>query len=395
MLESVKFIHRWLGLLSGLVVFIVSITGACPVFEEDIILWGKRHAFVEPKETPFISPDILLDSAKAHVSRELPATSVWYGTPDRSARITFTDNQNHVTTEIFLNPYTGEYLEKEITTEEDHHAGFFHFMEEGHIHLWLPEEVGRPIVGYSTVIFVIILLTGLVWWYPKKWTKGTKRKSFSIKWKARIKRLTIDLHNVPGFYILLLALVLAITGLYFSFPIIGKITYWMASAGKEQIQVQFPSSDTTSVVHKTTDEMLLHIWNQHYVSPDSSPLKQFFISIPTAPAATWIVALNKHKISSHTVDLRFYERYSGQELFKRDKETGEVLQQDIAYRSMLYHYNIHLGRIGGRFTQWLMFAVSLLCASLPVTGFMIWYQRRWGKKKPIKRAKLKVKDKLA
>ncbi len=199
------------------------------------------------------------------------------------------------------------------------------------------------------------------------------------------KDLPIDLHNVPGFYTMLIALILAITGLYFSFPIIGKMTYWMASGGKEPVQVQFPSSDTTSVMNKTTEEMLLHIWNRHYVPSDPSSLKQIFINIPSGAAAPWIVALNEHKISSHTVDLRFYDRYSGQELFKRNKETGEILHHDITYRSMLYHYNIHLGRIVGRFTQWLMFVVSLVCASLPITGFLIWYQRRWGKKKPVKR----------
>ncbi|RZF58850.1 PepSY-associated TM helix domain-containing protein [Sphingobacterium corticibacterium] len=381
MLGYVKFIHRWLGLLSGLVVFIVGVTGACLVFEVDILLWGKSHVFVEPQKDVFISPDIILDSAKAHLSTEIPAASIWYGTPDRSARVTFSDSQNQEKTEVFINPYTAAYMGSEVTNEEDHHAGFFHFMEEGHIHLWLPEEIGRPIVGYGTVVFVIILLTGIIWWYPKKWTKGTVRKSFFIKWNARVKRFTIDLHNVPGFYTMLVALVLAITGLYFSFPVIGKITYWMASGGEEQIQVQFPSSDTTSIGNKTTEEMLQHIWNRHYTPSEPSSLKQIFISIPSGSATPWIVALNAHKISSHTVDLRFYDKYTGHELFKRNKETGEILHRDIAYRSMLYHYNIHLGRVGGRFTQWLMFAVSLVCASLPITGFMIWYQRRWGKKK--------------
>lgn len=379
MLESVKFIHRWLGLLSGLVVLIVSLTGACLVFEEDITLWNKPYAFVEPSVGSFLSPSRLVHAAEATIPDGMSPTGIWYGTSDRSAVVKFTDNQRHTHADVYLNPYKATVITIDEQHEEDHSDGFFHFMEEGHVHLWLPESIGRPIVGYSTLAFVVILITGLIWWYPAKWNKGTTRKSFLIKWNARFKRLTIDLHNVPGFYTLLLALALAVTGLYFSFGWVGKLTYWFATGGKAPIAVQFPVSDTTHI-QKTRSEVLEAIWQRHQLSPQH-PWKQLFISFPSAPTATWIIAENVHKTSSHAVDLRFYDRYSGAELFKRDSKTGEILPWDAAYRSMLYHYNIHLGRIGGKTTQWIAFLACLVCASLPVTGFMIWYNRKWGKKK--------------
>jgi len=46
------------------------------------------------------------------------------------------------------------------------------------------------------------------------------------------------------------------------------------------------------------------------------------------------------------------------------------------------NYDIHVGSIFGLPTKIIAFIVSLLCASLPVTGFMIWYGRN--KKKKVK-----------
>lgn len=380
MLEYIKFIHRWLGLISGLVVLIVSLTGACLVFEEDFTLWGKNHAFIAPRQQAFQSPATLLQAAAAEAPGGMSAASIWYGTAKRSAIVKFNDQENHSHAEVYINPYNAEVIAIDEEDQDEHEAGFFHFMEEGHIHLWLPEEIGRPIVGYSTLAFTIILLTGLIWWYPKKWNKGTARKSFLIKWGARFKRLTIDLHNVPGFYVLLIALTLAITGLYFSFGWVGKLTYWFASGGKPPIAVQFPMSDTSSNNQKTKDELLNNIW-QRYAGDQEREWQQLIINIPSVPTATWLVAENTYKTSSHAVNLHFYDQYSGEELFKRNADTGDIIATDIAYRSMLYHYNLHLGRIGGATTQWIAFLACLVCASLPLTGFLIWYNRNWGKKK--------------
>jgi len=48
------------------------------------------------------------------------------------------------------------------------------------------------------------------------------------------------------------------------------------------------------------------------------------------------------------------------------------------------NYDIHVGAILGLPTKIIAFIVSLICASLPVTGFMIWWGRR--KKKTVKTA---------
>jgi len=44
------------------------------------------------------------------------------------------------------------------------------------------------------------------------------------------------------------------------------------------------------------------------------------------------------------------------------------------------NFDLHLGFFMGLPGKILAFLASLICASLPVTGFLIWYNRKWGKR---------------
>ena len=47
---------------------------------------------------------------------------------------------------------------------------------------------------------------------------------------------------------------------------------------------------------------------------------------------------------------------------------------------------LHVGQIGGLTTKIIAFLASLICASLPITGFIIW----WGKRKKSRSKKVKA-----
>lgn len=50
---------------------------------------------------------------------------------------------------------------------------------------------------------------------------------------------------------------------------------------------------------------------------------------------------------------------------------------------MQLNYDLHVGSIGGIWTKIIAFLVCIILASLPVTGFIIW----WGKKKKGKKSR--------
>src|SRR5690606_37931762 len=95
---------------------------------------------------------------------------------------------------------------------------FFQLTLELHMNLWLGKTYGYPIVSYATLIFVVMLLSGIILWWPRSSKRKALRRAFWLNTKAKRKRFNYDLHNILGFYSFFVALIFGITGLLFSFP---------------------------------------------------------------------------------------------------------------------------------------------------------------------------------
>lgn len=292
-----------------------------------------------------------------------------------------------------LHPYTGEYLgeQKEDTSSEallrKNLNSFFAWTLSGHRFLWLPRDIGRPIVNYGTLLFSITLITGLIWWYPKKWTKSTRDKSFKVKWKAGWKRVNLDLHNVIGFYSMLLVLLLAITGMYYGITWVNRALYWSTNWGNSLAERSSVVSDTTKAAwrdafHPTFDAQINDILTQ-YKDPH-----YLMITYPDTAQSEGTISV----YIRNDMDRQFNNRY-----YSFDKYSGAFLPNSISLFNKDYYeltagekfrrlnYDIHVGSIWGFPSKVLAFFLTLIAGSLPITGFIIWYNRKWGKKKVIKK----------
>ncbi|MBP5857323.1 PepSY domain-containing protein [Marivibrio halodurans] len=74
---------------------------------------------------------------------------------------------------------------------------------------------GRPVIGWLGVGMVILGISGLVIWWPKR---GQWRQALTIKRGARGLRLHRDLHGAVGFWSLIVFMVVSVTGVYIAFP---------------------------------------------------------------------------------------------------------------------------------------------------------------------------------
>ncbi len=98
-------VHLWLGLISGIVVFIMAITGCIFVFQDEIkdVVFDWRH--IEPQNKSFVAPSIILDNVQKRF-KDSEANMVVYQNKIRPATVSvILDNISY---DIFLNPYTGE-----------------------------------------------------------------------------------------------------------------------------------------------------------------------------------------------------------------------------------------------------------------------------------------------
>ena len=383
------WLHLWLGLTSGIVVFIVSLTGCFYAFQQEIKDAMEPWRFVEAREQAYVPPSQLLDTAKVHMPHLQP-TGLTYSNREGAAAVGyhFSEDGKEKFSVIFMNPYTGEMLKK-MQTEGSGEFDFFSFILDGHRALWLPYEIGRPIVGVATLIFLVLLVSGLIMWWPKKWNSSAYKKSFKIKWNGSFKRVNYDLHNVLGFYTLVLAFVLGVTGLVWSFQWFADSLYFATSGGGTLPEHNHPHSDLSQAALVENDSLsaLDQAW---YKVRAQEPDAQGFYMTPYPPDpddAIEVIAYQDHG-SWYDRNEYFFDQYT----LERYRVEGDVYQEaKFADQLVMLNYDIHVGAVWGLPGKILAFLVSLVTASLPVTGFLVW----WNKKKKGKKKGKKIKKKMA
>lgn len=378
--KATSVIHLWLGLITGIIVFIEGITGCLFVFQKEIqdIVYADTFFVQPPLKTTTLPYSILLKNAGQALGKDKPINysttfkdpeMAWefmsYKAGDEKAigyfsTITFYES-------VFINPYTGK-----ITGHYDYKYNFFNIVKYLHWSLLLNSVYGQPVVGYSTLIFVMMLLTGMILWWPKKWSKTNINKSFKVKWNAGFKRINYDLHNVSGFYAMLIVLILALTGMVFALPWFKNTVYEVVSGSSTPPNIKYEKSVLLPPAANATDKafstakMLLPGAKRLSIAPAG-----------TKEAVIFISGITGEETFYHSDVLQF-DQYSGKLLNRRNYE-----EQNAGEKLAAMNYDIHVGAILGLPGKIIAFFASLVAAGLPVTGFMIWLNRKKKKKKKL------------
>lgn len=379
-----NWLHLWLGLISGIIVFIVCLTGCIWVFNEEITSILEPNTIIEKQNKPILLPSQLSKiAADLYPDKKISYVIYQQG---KAANMLVGGRRSEGAT-LKVNPYTGEVISN--TKRKEGEVDFFRFILNGHRFLWLPNEIGRPIVNYGTLIFVVLLITGLIWWWPKKWTKKTREKSFKIKWNASFKRVNLDLHNVLGFYSLLLLLVIALTGMVWGIKWYSEGLYWVTSGGQSLGEFNRLQSDSLQAgkfysPEQAIDKAFTKVIAEnpksegfYYTFPDTSKAKST-INITVYPTSGQFYNNKSYQFDQHTV-----------QQLKGNHPVYDTEYEKAGFGGKLrkMNYDIHVGSILGFPGKVLAFLSSLIGASLPITGFLVWWGRKFGKKKGKKQKK--------
>lgn len=374
------WLHLWLGWITGLIMLVVCLTACIWVFQDEITGLTEPETKVTPQSLPVIPPSALITIADSMY----PGKKLSYATYQQGRAIYLALGEGRSGNTILrLNPYDGKVVS--VKERKKGETDFFRFILNGHRFLWLPYEIGRPIVNYGTMIYVIILITGVVLWWPKKWNKTTKEQSFKIKWKASFKRVNYDLHNVLGFYSLLILTAIALTGMVYGIEWYSKGLYWATSGGKTLPEFKRMSSDSLQAGKFYTSRQAMDLaWNK--VVGQHPEAEGFYYSFPDTakPASTigitiYPTAGKYYNNRSFTFDQHTLVQLPGNKVYEtrfEDAALGDKIRR--------MNFDIHVGSILGLPGKILAFFAALIGASLPVTGVIIWLGKRKKKKKPSK-----------
>ena len=362
-------LHLWLGIISGLVVFIVALTGSLLVFEEELepVINSSFHVVKVNESKSRLSLDSLTDIVTARFPANKISRIIIEPEDERAIVVGLKNGKkDRDILSAAINPYTGEITGSRI--EED---TFFEVVIRLHRYLCMG-ETGKLITGISCIMFLIIMITGLVLWWPNR--KNQKQR-FRIKWDASFKRLNWDLHAVFGFYVLPFVFLIALTGLVWSYKWVNKLIY-LAFDGKPQQKREVPMNVMLIKNSKTHYEQIWQETNRQL--PNHGKI---LISIPENDSLSITVTkVDNEAAIANIVSSLYFDKNSGKlvsKLLYKDETTG--------FKARRVVFPVHTGSLLGWPTKIIAFIVALITASLPITGFMIWFMRKFkNKKKAVK-----------
>ncbi|WP_267403808.1 MULTISPECIES: PepSY-associated TM helix domain-containing protein [unclassified Chryseobacterium] len=374
-------LHLWFGLSVGLIVFIVSLTGTMYVFMDEIQGALRKEAIWVKPETITQQPltiEVLKEKISLEVNEKFPISTVEIPlNKNKSYEFVYLERDKKgwnyfqeikIYKAVYVNQYTGEVLG--IYNEK---YDLFPILKSIHWSLLLKADWGKYVVGIPVVLFIILLITGIVLWWPINKKARKSRLTFDWKNVKTWKRKNYDLHNILGFYASFIALIMSLSGIYFAYPWVKNV-FNVTLSGSLELPKDKEIKSPDSLLAKNPsvyDLTALEIKKQY---PESSSFR-----IP-------LNGKNKKGKELKNIPVTVYEkegRHSHRSQVSFDKYSGKLLSNKAhknlnnAEKYALANYDIHTGSYFGLFGKIIWFLAGLICTSLPVTGFLVW----WGKQK--------------
>lgn len=360
----IKKIHLWLGLCSGLVVFMVCLTGSILTFEEELdSTFSPKFYEVDAMGAKTLSMDVLQETVLQQFPDAVVQRIDIFAKANRTVQFQLNNKAEDLVYLVSINPYTGQ-----IQGAAPIKKRFFEIVLQMHRFLLLG-KVGKAITGVSCIIFVLLLGSGLYLWWPKKCKHLKKR--LVIKWKSPWARRLWDMHSVLGFYALTILLTIALSGLVWSYKWYDNLVHYLANGGsKPNMEVLGKGSEFLDDTSTSSPFSLQKITNQAAILfPFEGDTRILF------PAkAQGVYKVRKMPTVNSVPNKRstlFFDGTSGSVL---NVVPYEKLTNGEKVRRMLFP--IHTGAIGGWPTKLLALLACLVGASLPITGVLFWLKQQ-------------------
>jgi len=349
--------HAWVGIISGILLFIVTFSGIPAMFEHELSYW-QYPAFGEIPEDKSFDLQRTIDTAN---TIGFNYDEYFIQPPD--------EVNNHIMIGHFPEEgefdirylKTGSYEELEASPSE-----LGHILTFLHTDLYLPRPYGRYLVGLAGMAMLLAIIAGIL--IHVKW-----RKEFVMLRPKRSWRLLLtDQHKLLGLWSLPFTFILAFTGTILG--LLGIITPILALAAfdgdvkKATETVLGPSATITGVaapVYPLNDLM-----KKAYIDLPDADIK--FIQIEGAGDKGGQVKFsayhNKHLSNVETVT---YSTASGETIHE-----GSFIGKGPFQRIFAAVTPLHYVLFGSVWLKICYALAALGTCGLIVTGNMLWLDRR-------------------
>jgi uncharacterized iron-regulated membrane protein len=358
------YIHFYAGLIAGILFSVVGITGSVLVFVPELrVLEVPGHAEVRPAgerlplETLFqvvkkSRPNDFIESFSSASERDSFELA-----PNKAFNFrSYSPTRERIQT--FIDPYTGT-----IICQYNYKHRWLQKIYDLHENL-LGGLTGKKINAWFAMLLLIVSIAGLLlWWRGKKYW----RLGLEYRIQASWKRQMWDIHNLGGFFFFLPLLILAVTGIYYSYE-----SQFATAAGvltHSPTSIRTPRSSVPGAKWRPIDDILR---SSDQAAPDCKPT---IFYLPKSSDASFYVRV-RCPYDPHAVGLTYI--YVDPPT-ARTTLVDRFYQEPSGMRIVRLMTPIHYGDVGGLFTRILWIVIGLTPGILFVTSILMWWNRSLSK----------------
>ncbi|PQZ64434.1 hypothetical protein CQ050_20150 [Achromobacter sp. MYb9] len=356
-------VHRWLALSAGWVLIFSGLSGAALVVTPALDRWANPQLFQARSDLAPGQAGVALESVLQSARKEFGdgANLVF-----RPARVPGETLEVRVRAAwrgtLYLDPVTGVEQGRRGETE-----GAANVLFKLHSALYL-DGTGKAILAWVALTYLFLLITGLILWWPRHWSKG-----WNMALDRGLLRSLFDLHRVGGATLGLLIAVSVATGAYMAWRPLGQAVTWLSGATPVKapalpaINAKGAGQVATLAPALTLDELAAKA-----VAQFQEPAPIGYIVVPPHAAAPtrfrMMLADDPHPNGMTSVWI--------------DPRTADVLAVqrwnalDPGVRATVVIYPLHTGGLGGVALETAVALGGLSLAGLGISGVWLWWRRR-------------------
>ncbi len=359
--------HLVTALAAGVVIFIMSVTGALLAFEKNIIEFSERdvrNVAVEAGAQP-LSPQAVIDKLREQKPDAKPTSMSISDEP--GAAWVFSLGRDGI---VFVDPYTGS-----ITGNENKQVRSV-MSELRSWHRWLAitgenRYIGKAITGASNLVFLFLAISGIYIWMPRKMEWRRMKPVLWFRGGLRGKARNFNWHNVIGFWTSLFLIIFTATAAVISYQWAGNLIYTITGNEIPERREQEPKKEKPYEFPSQIDAA----WAAAHEKVPSARSISMKLPIDDGTAA-------------FTIDEGIYWNIFGRSNLTVQTGSGSITkwepyaEQNSARQLRTWSRFTHTGESGGMIGQIIGFIVCIGGAFLVWTGFSLAFRRffRWRKR---------------
>ncbi len=348
--KSFLTLHTWIGLILGVVLLVVAVSGALLVFRPQFERTLDPTRFIVEPASHRLSIDELAAKAKAaHPAGELESVR-YYRDPTMPLLVLFSNKEY-----VHLNPHTGALLGIRKRYGEG-----FGWIEGLHKYLTLDPKVGENVNGSLAFVFAGLFLTGIVLWWPA--TRRALKAGLTLNRRLSGRPWNLNLHKTLGAYAALVILFSASTGIPIALDSTRAFLNWITLSAKQTPPPVTPLEDAAPFagfdsVARQIEQLMPNAIETYIAIPKQGVVTSYAIAAdaphPNARSYVWLDA--------GTATVKSFRPYAS---------------TSRGYRLYYWLLSLHTGVTGGWPVKLVLLFGTLSVPVLAYTGLMSYLRRK-------------------